>query len=62
MTYSMLSMASGQPGALLNATLLEALAKTTFSTFFQHYVSSNVSMSTGSWAYQSVTDNKPDYL
>ncbi|KAK0610239.1 hypothetical protein DIS24_g12137 [Lasiodiplodia hormozganensis] len=61
MTYSMYSMVDKDPKALLNATIMADLANKTFSTFFQHFVSTNRS-ETGSWTYQRINDTLPDNL
>lgn len=62
MTHAMYRMANKDPKALLNVSTLQRLAETTFSTFFQHYVSSNVSMEKGSWAYQRTNAGlSPDF-
>lgn len=62
MTYSMYKLADQNPQALLDAAILEDLAQTTFSTFLQHYVSSNVSFDSGSWAYQPINASLPSDL
>lgn len=59
MTYAMYSLAGRDPRALLNASLQEELAKNTFTTFFQHFVSSNLSLETGGWAYQPINASLP---
>ncbi|OJD31470.1 uncharacterized protein BKCO1_4800063 [Diplodia corticola] len=63
MTYSMYTE-SGQadPRALTNATTLEHYAQRTFATFFQHFVSSNLSLTTGGYAYQAVNATLPSDL
>ncbi|KAF2137414.1 uncharacterized protein K452DRAFT_361940 [Aplosporella prunicola CBS 121167] len=62
MTYSMYSMANEDPTALLDAPTMAKLGQKTFSTFFQHFVSNNVSMETGSWAYQKINESLPSTL
>ncbi|KAJ5986192.1 hypothetical protein N7451_010557 [Penicillium sp. IBT 35674x] len=62
MTYSMYSMAGKDPSALLNGDTYSALAQKTFTTFFQHFVSNNVSLSTGGWAYQKINASLPSTL
>ncbi|KAJ5086561.1 hypothetical protein NUU61_007868 [Penicillium alfredii] len=62
MTYAMYSMANKDPAALLDADLFTQLATKTFTTFFQHFVSNNVSTSTGGWAYQRVNASLPQGL
>jgi hypothetical protein len=59
MTYAMYSLADENPEALLDASILQSLAQETFSTFFQHYVSSDVSLEIGSWAYQPINATLP---
>lgn len=59
MTYSMYTLANKDPEALLDLATFKILAEKTFSTFFQHYVSSNVSMDSGSWAYQTINASLP---
>ncbi|KAK0663157.1 hypothetical protein DIS24_g1201 [Lasiodiplodia hormozganensis] len=49
------SNSASDPHALLSATTMLSTAQTTFTTFFQHFVSSNLSATTltaGSWAWQ----------
>ncbi|KKY13809.1 hypothetical protein UCDDS831_g08634 [Diplodia seriata] len=58
-SYAMFSLAKKDPKALLNASAMEALANKTFSTFFQHFVSSNLSMDAGSWVYQPIGAQLP---
>lgn len=60
MTYSMYAMASKDPTALLNASLLENLTQTTFATFFRYYVNNNLSMTTGGSAYQPINASLPE--
>lgn len=63
MTYAMYALAGKDPQALLNASTMEATAQKTFTTFFQHFVSSNVSFGTGgSWAYQPINATLPPCL
>ncbi|GME59599.1 uncharacterized protein LTHEOB_4547 [Neofusicoccum parvum] len=59
MTYAMYALADKDPTALLNTTTMERLAQRTFSTFFQHFASSNVPMDTGGWAYQTINASLP---
>lgn len=60
MTYAMYALAGKDPQALLDAGTMEATAQKTFSTFFQHFVSSNVSLGTGdSRAYQPINTTMP---
>lgn len=54
MTYSMYAMANKDPTALLNASTMQRHAEKAFSTFFQHFVSSNLSATAPSWAYQEI--------
>ncbi|EAW15029.1 DUF3433 domain-containing protein [Aspergillus clavatus NRRL 1] len=62
MTYAMFSMARQDPSALLDIDTFQSMAQKTFSTFFQHFVSNNVSMITGGWAYQSINASLPPDL
>lgn len=62
MTYAMYSMADKDPIALLNMTTYKRLAEKTFTTFFQHYVSNNISLETGGWGYQKINASLPDSL
>lgn len=59
MTYSMYAMANKDPSALLDASTMQNHAEKTFSTFFQHFVSSNLSATTPSWAYQEINASLP---
>lgn len=54
MTYSMYSLAGKDPSALVDPATFTKYASQTFSTFFQHFASNNISLSTGSWAYQPI--------
>lgn len=56
----MLSLVDNDPKALLDVETLTAAANKTFGTFFQHFVSSNVSLDgAGGWAYQRVNATLP---
>ncbi|KAF9634132.1 hypothetical protein BFW01_g5027 [Lasiodiplodia theobromae] len=64
MTYSMYAMANRDPTTLLDASFMHRQAEKTFSTFFQHFVSSNLSATsmsatTQSWAYQEINASLP---
>lgn len=59
MTYAMYSMANEDPRGLLSASAMEDLAQKTFSVLFQHFVSSDVSLETGGWAYQPINASLP---
>lgn len=60
MTYAMYTRANWDPQTLLNTTVRADLASEAFTVFFfQHFVSSNVSLDTGSWAYQSINASVP---
>jgi hypothetical protein len=54
MSYFMYSMAGEDPAALIDLTAFTRLASKTFTTFFQHFAGNNISLETGSWAYQSI--------
>ncbi|KAI0445143.1 hypothetical protein F4803DRAFT_509535 [Xylaria telfairii] len=60
MTYAMLSMVEFDHEQLLNATILEQAAQRTFSTMYQHFVNSNLSLTTGGYAYQPLGEKLPD--
>ncbi|KAJ5103832.1 hypothetical protein N7532_004361 [Penicillium argentinense] len=62
MTYAMYSMAGKDPKKLLDSDTFNELAQKTFSTFFQHFVSNEVSMETGGWGYQKINDSLPSEL
>lgn len=62
MTYSMYSMAGKDPAALLDVATFRNLTEKTFTTFFQHFVSNNVSLETGGWGYQSINASLPSSL
>ena len=58
----MYSQVNQDPSALLNITTYERLAQKTFTTFLQHFVSNNVSLETGGWAYQKINASLPSTL
>ncbi|KAI2792564.1 hypothetical protein POX_b02602 [Penicillium oxalicum] len=62
MSYAMYTMAGKNPKALLDPDLYLSLAQKTFTTFFQHYISNNISMETGGWGYQTINASLPDSL
>ncbi|KAF5861920.1 hypothetical protein ETB97_012319 [Aspergillus alliaceus] len=62
MSYSMYSMANKDPSALIDPTVFTRYASKTFSTFFQHFASSNISMERGSLAYQPINASLPSDL
>ncbi|KAJ5289933.1 uncharacterized protein N7443_010186 [Penicillium atrosanguineum] len=62
MTYAMYCMVNKDPTALLNSTTYRTLAENTFTTFFQHYVSNDVSLETGGWGYQKINASLPSTL
>lgn len=62
MSYAMYSMANKDPQALLNPDRYLTLAQKTFTTFFQHFVSNNISLETGGWGYQRINASLPDTL
>lgn len=57
MSYASYAQAGSDPSALLDSNALIAQAQKVFSTFFQHYVGSKVSLETGGWAYQPIGSN-----
>lgn len=62
MTYAMYSTAGKDPTKLLDPDTFHDLAQKTFSTFFQHFVSNEISMETGSWGYQKINSSLPHEL
>lgn len=62
MTYAMYSMAGKDPKALLDPDTFARLAQKTYTTFFQHFVSNNVSLETSGWAYQRINASLPQGL
>ena len=59
MTYSMLSLANNDHRALLDPDTLARLANKTFSTFFQHYASNNVTFASGGRTFQRLGETLP---
>ncbi|KAJ5888389.1 hypothetical protein N7495_008430 [Penicillium taxi] len=59
MTYAMYTMAGNNASSLLDPDIFTELAEKTFTTFFQHFVSKNLSMETGGWAYQKINASLP---
>ncbi|KAH6629643.1 hypothetical protein C7974DRAFT_312087 [Boeremia exigua] len=57
MSHASYAQAGLDPNALLDSATLIAESQKVFSTFFQHYVGSSVSLETGGWAYQPVGSN-----
>ena len=57
MTYAMYSLAGSDLEALLDPEVQARTANKVFSTFFQHFASSNVT-SQGSWTYQAVQESQ----
>lgn len=62
MTYAMYVLASKDPQELLDAKTMAATAQQTFTTLFQHFVSSSVSLDKGGWAYQPINATLPSCL
>ncbi|KAF4536873.1 uncharacterized protein LTHEOB_11880 [Lasiodiplodia theobromae] len=62
MTYAMYAMAKKDPQKLLDPDVHRNLTERTFTAFFQHFVSSNVSLDTGRWAYQPINASLPSDL
>lgn len=62
MTYAMYAMAGKDTASLLDPDTFNFLAQKTFTTFFQHFVSNNVSMQTGGWGYQKINASLPSDL
>lgn len=62
MSYAMYTQASRDPTALLDPETFTKLAQKTFTTFFQHFVSNNISLETGGWGYQVINASLPDTL
>ncbi|KAF3037636.1 hypothetical protein E8E12_004832 [Didymella heteroderae] len=57
MSYAALAQVGHDPTALLNPDVLIRETQRIFSIFFQHYVSGNVSLQNGGWAYQQIDSN-----
>lgn len=62
MTYAMYSMANKDLAALLDMDTFTTLTEKTYMTFFQHFVSNNISLETGGWAYQKINASLPHGL
>ena len=54
MTYCMYTLANKDPEAMKNETILADLVNRVFQIFFQHFISTNLSTTEPSWAYQPV--------
>jgi hypothetical protein len=54
MTYAMYSLVGKDPEALLDVVKLSNATQRVFSTFFQHFASSSVSLKEGGFAYQPI--------
>lgn len=61
MTYAMYSMAGKDAHKLLDPETYMKLTQKTFTTFFQHFVSNNISDS-GGWGYQQINASLPSDL
>lgn len=59
MSYAIYALADQNPRALLNPSTFESYANTVFSTFFQHYASTNVSMTAGGRVFQPIGADVP---
>ncbi|KAH0174627.1 hypothetical protein KCU67_g657, partial [Aureobasidium melanogenum] len=59
MSYCMLQLAKGDKAALLDHGRLISLANETFSVFFKHFASSNVSDTLGGQAFQPIGEKLP---
>lgn len=62
MSYAMYSMVNKDAKALLDMNTFTTLAQKTFTTFFQHFVSNDISLETGGWAYQKINASLPSEL
>lgn len=62
MSYAMFCLVKEDPLALLDAGTMKSAAQNTFTTFFQHFVSSKVSLETDNWAYQPINSTLPQCL
>lgn len=62
MSYCMYVLAGQDKQALLNHSLLHSTASQTFATFFQHFMSSNVSLTRGGLSYQMIDEQLPSDL
>ncbi|KAF2189585.1 hypothetical protein K469DRAFT_747636 [Zopfia rhizophila CBS 207.26] len=54
MSYASYCKANKTPEALLDPSTFFSLTQQTFQTFFQHFVSSNLTLENGGWAYQPI--------
>ena len=54
MSYASYAQAKYDPVALLNPEILLKSSQKIFSTFFQHFVNSDISQENGSWVYQPI--------
>ena len=54
MSYAAYTEAGNDPTALLDAKTLAEKSEKVFSTFFQHFVSSNLSNENGNWVLQPI--------
>ncbi|KAF2424497.1 hypothetical protein EJ08DRAFT_595123 [Tothia fuscella] len=61
-TYSMFSMLKKDVFALLNSSTMTDMAQKMFTAFFQHYVSSGVSVTDDSSAFQRINASLPEDL
>ncbi|PVI08697.1 hypothetical protein DM02DRAFT_9443 [Periconia macrospinosa] len=57
MSYASYIQANKDAASLLDANVLRQQTEHTFTTFFQHFVSSDVSLQSGGWAYQPIGAN-----
>lgn len=61
MSYSMYQLAGGDLDVLMDPAQMAQLGQRVFSTFFQHFISSNVSAS-GGWGFQQIGATLPGDL
>ncbi len=59
MSYAMFLLVQRSPQALLDLVTLQTVAKDVFSTFFQHYASTNVTLADGGRVFQPIGATLP---
>ncbi|KIW10142.1 hypothetical protein PV08_11103 [Exophiala spinifera] len=62
MSFAMYQLASGNVDALMDLGRMEQLGQKVFTTFFQHFVSANVSAEGGGWGFQKIGATLPAIL
>lgn len=59
MSFAALSLASRDVEALLDPYTLQSLSSRVFSTFFQHFVTENITLDSGSYGFQPLNTTLP---